>query len=88
MEPETYAQATKGATGTAQKTIGLGILRKMQIPFCENIAAQNAIVEDIENRLSVCDGIEQTVDTALQQALQQADALRQSILNQAFKGRL
>ena len=84
MEPETYAQATKGATGTAQKTIGLGILRKMQIPFCENIAAQNAIVEDIENRLSVCDGIEQTVDAALQQA----DALRQSILNQAFKGRL
>lgn len=84
MEPETYAQATKGATGTAQKTIGLGILRKMQIPFCENIAAQNAIVEDIENRLSVCDGIEQTVDAALQQA----DALRQSILKDAFEGRL
>ena len=84
MEPETYAQATKGATGTAQKTIGLGILRKMQIPFCENIAAQNAIVEDIENRLSVCDSIEQTVDIALQQA----EAMRQSILKNAFEGRL
>lgn len=84
MEPETYAQATKGATGTAQKTIGLGILRKMQIPFCENIAAQNAIVEDIENRLSVCDSIEQTVDIALQQA----EAMRQSILKDAFEGRL
>ena len=84
MEPSVYAQATKGATGTAQKTVGLGILRKMQIPFCKNIAAQNAIVEDIENRLAVCDGIEQTVDAALQQA----DALRQSILKDAFEGTL
>jgi type I restriction enzyme S subunit len=38
----------------------------------------------IETRLSVCDSIELTVDTALQQA----DALRQSILKQAFEGKL
>ena len=44
----------------------------------------DTIVERIESRLSVCDSIEQTVDTALQQA----EAMRQSILKDAFEGRL
>ena len=84
MEPSVYAQATKGATGTAQKTVGLGILRKIEIPFIENHSDQLRIVEAIESRLSACDSIEQTVDTALQQA----EAMRQSILKDAFEGRL
>ena len=46
--------------------------------------ANNKIVENIEARLSVCDSIEKTVDTALQQA----EAMRQSILKQAFEGKL
>lgn len=45
---------------------------------------QYAIIEAIESRLSVCDSIEQTVDTALQQA----EAMRQSILKGAFEGKL
>lgn len=45
---------------------------------------QYAIIEAIESRLSVCDSIEHTVDTALQQA----EAMRQSILKEAFEGRL
>ena len=45
---------------------------------------QNVIVSQIESRLSVCDQIEQTVDAALQQA----EALRQSILKKAFEGGL
>ena len=45
---------------------------------------QYAIIGAIESRLSVCDSIEQTVDTALQQA----EAMRQSILKDAFVGRL
>ena len=84
MEPSVYAQATKGATGTAQKTVGLGILRKIEIPFIENHSDQLRIVEAIESRLSVCDSIEHTVDTALQQA----EAMRQSILKDAFEGKL
>ena len=84
MEPSVYAQATKGATGTAQKTVGLGILRKIEIPFIENHSDQLRIVEAIESRLSVCDSIEQTVNTALQQA----EAMRQSILKDAFEGKL
>lgn len=84
MAPETYAQATKGATGTAQKTVGLGVLRKIKIPFNSDRSEQMRIVKDIESRLSVCDSIEQTADTALQQA----EAMRQSILKDAFEGRL
>lgn len=49
-----------------------------------DIDTQKRIVEDVEDRLSVCDSIEQTVDTALQQA----EAIRQSILKDAFEGRL
>ena len=84
MEPGVYAQATKGATGTAQKTVGLGVLRKIEIPFIHDRSEQMRIVENIESKLSVCDSIEQTVDAALQQA----EAMRQSILKDAFEGRL
>ncbi|MGI6688003.1 MAG: hypothetical protein ACOX6Y_06605 [Christensenellales bacterium] len=44
----------------------------------------NNIWNRIESRLSVCDSIEQTVSAALRQAA----ALRQSILKQAFEGKL
>ena len=48
------------------------------------VEIQKRLLTYIESRLSVCDSIEQTVDTALQQA----EAMRQSILKDAFEGRL
>ncbi len=45
---------------------------------------QLVIIQAIESRMSVCDSIEQTIDAALQQA----EALRQSILKKAFEGEL
>lgn len=54
------------------------------VPIPENISVQLNILAEIESRLSVCDSIEQTVETALKQA----EALRQSILKEAFEGRL
>ena len=45
---------------------------------------QLRIVSEIESQLSVCDSIEKTVDVALQQA----EAMRQSILKKAFEGRI
>ena len=84
QEPGVYSQATKGATGTAQKTVGLAVLRKIQIPFCDDVDTQIEIVNDIEAKMSLCDSIEKTVDTALQQA----EAMRQSILKKAFEGDL
>lgn len=49
-----------------------------------DIDTQKRIVEDVEARLSVCDSIDQTIDMALQQA----EAMRQSILKDAFEGKL
>lgn len=71
------------APATAQKNINLETLEKLVIPYC-GIQEQQEVIDEIESRLSVCDSIEQTVDTALQQA----EAMRQSILKQAFEGRL
>ena len=48
------------------------------------LETQKRVVAEIDSRLSVCDSIEQTVDTALQQA----EAMRQSILKDSFEGRL
>ena len=42
------------------------------------------VVAEIESRMSVCDSIEKTVDTALSQA----EAMRQSVLKKAFEGGL
>ena len=48
------------------------------------LETQKRVVAEIDSRLSVCDSIEQTVD----KALQQAEAMRQSILKKAFERRL
>ena len=55
----------------------------MQIPVAK-LREQDITVIEIEEKMSICDSIEKTVDTALQQA----EALRQSILKKAFEGRL
>lgn len=54
------------------------------VPFHADIALQKQIVSRLERQLSVCNSIEQTIGTSLQQA----EALRQSILKQAFEGKL
>ena len=84
QEPEVYEQAKKKSTGTAQKTVSLSVLRNIEIPFVESVKEQERIVAKIESQLSVCDGIERTIE----ESLQQAEAMRQSILKKAFEGRL
>ena len=41
--PNVYIQARDKATGTAQKTVGLTVLRKITIPFTESIQEQKNI---------------------------------------------
>ncbi len=64
-------------------TLSANKVRNLQIPTCD-IEQQHEVVSWIKEKLSVCDQIEQTVDAALQQA----EALRQSILKKAFEGGL
>ena len=70
-------------TGTGIKHLTGQSLIKLPVPKTTP-DMQNKTVSEIESRLSVCDSIEQTVDTALQQA----ESMRQSIMKQAFEGRL
>lgn len=73
--------ATKGGTGSPH--INVGDIKEFQIPI-PSLEEQSNIVRQIEEQLSSCDNVEKTVDTALAQA----DAMRQSILKQAFEGTL
>jgi len=73
----------KNKRGGGKLGLGLDDIRDSRVPVVSDTEAIK-IVENIEARLSVCDSIEKTVDTALQQA----EAMRQSILKQAFEGRL
>jgi len=49
-----------------------------------DLREQKQIIQEIESRLSVADKMEETIT----QSLQQAEVLKQSILKQAFEGRL
>jgi type I restriction enzyme S subunit len=63
--------------------INKGKLLAKHRPLCSKQEMQ-AIVQEIETRLSVCDKIEQDII----ENLEKAEALRQSILKKAFEGKL
>lgn len=71
------------APATAQKNINLDTLENLIVPYC-SVEEQKAVISEIEARMTICDNIEKNVDTALQQA----EAMRQSILKKAFEGKL
>lgn len=71
------------APATAQKNINVDILERVNIPLAP-LKEQHRIVQEIESRLSVADKMEQSI----QESLQKAEALRQSILKKAFCGEL
>lgn len=73
----------KNQHGAAQGHLNVKEYGNLPI-FLPNIPEQYSLLKKIESRLSVCDNIEQTIDTSLQQA----EALRQSILKQAFEGEM
>jgi len=73
-----------GSRGTGMQNLaGIDEIKALIIALPPK-AEQEAIVQDIESRLSVCDKIEESITTSLQQA----EALRQSILKKAFEGKL
>lgn len=71
------------ATGTTMKNLNEDIVKHIPVPKITR-QQQVKITNALEVTLSVCDSIEKTVDTILEQA----EAMRQSILKEAFEGRL
>lgn len=75
---ENKARSTSGVNNINSEE-----LKKLQF-YLPSLSEQHNIVAAIESRLSVCDKLEETI----LQSLQQAEALRQSILKKAFTGQL
>lgn len=73
----------KNKRGGGKMGLGLDDIRNTPIPVVSTDIA-NKIVSQIESRLSACENIEKTVN----EALIQADVMRQSILKKAFEGGL
>lgn len=73
----------KMATTTTIAYLNKTNCNSMPLPLC-SLEEQKAIVDQIESKLTVCDKIEETIESSLQQA----ETLKQSILKQAFEGRL
>lgn len=71
-------KTTSGQKGIAGSDIKKTVLWLPELPV------QEKIVKMIDEKISTCDSIEQTIATSLQQA----EALRQSILKRAFEGGL
>lgn len=69
--------------GVNQSNINGTKLKAYPFPIT-SLKSQKKIVFEIESRLSVCDKIEETIETALKQS----EILRYSILKKAFEGKL
>ncbi len=78
-----YEEIRLLSSGGVQPNLNLTIIKNTIIPFPEH-SQQIQIVQEIENRLSVCDKVEESIKESLQKAI----ALRQSILKKAFEGKL
>ena len=78
-----YEDNRKVGSGNNQKALNKERVKNIAIPL-PSIEEQNKIIQAIETRLIVADKMEESIT----QSLQQAEALRQSILKKAFEGKL
>lgn len=69
--------------GTTVESVESSTLKQYKFALCST-EEQNQIVREIESRFSVCDKLASTIENNLQKA----EALRQSILKKAFEGKL
>ena len=81
-EAKKYGNSVR-SFGVNQSNINGTKLKTYPIPL-PLLEEQHQIVQEIESRLSVADKMEESIA----QSLQQAEALRQSILKKAFSGQL
>jgi type I restriction enzyme S subunit len=83
LSPQVFKQASDGATGTAQKTVSLKLLRGFQVPripldFQQTVAAKlNLAIEET-----------QRLESIYQQKITALDELKKALLHQAFSGQL
>ena len=81
--PDLLARVRSLTGGSASPHLNVGEVKSFPVPVTP-VAEQNAIVAEVERRLSVIEELEATVEANLTRA----DRLRQSILKDAFSGKL
>lgn len=69
--------------GSSRAFLNQTVLNSLDFPFC-SIEEQHRIVEELESKFTIADKMEESIN----QSLQQAEVLRQSILKKAFEGKL
>jgi type I restriction enzyme, S subunit len=83
LSPQVFKQANEQATGTAQKTVSLKVLRGFVVPNV-GLSQQNAIV----SKLDALSTETQRLEAIYQQKLAALDELKKSLLHKAFNGEL
>ena len=83
QSPQVFNQAADGATGTAQKTVSLKVLRNLQVPRISP-KDQLAQVETLRSVEAEC----RRLESIYRQKLIALDDLKKSLLHQAFSGQL
>lgn len=76
-------ERVKSGINDSGVNLNQGAFLKLAIPLCSAFE-QQVVLAELEQKLSVLDQLEQTIT----HSLQQAEALRQSILKKAFSGQL
>ena len=83
MSPQVFKQANDVATGTAQKTVSLKLLRGFQVPKLPLTRQQSDVA-----KLDVLSEESQRLEAIYQRKLAALDELKKSLLHQAFTGNL
>jgi type I restriction enzyme S subunit len=83
LSPQIEDEIRSYIVETTQANIGIASIKRFIFPL-PPLSEQKLIVQEIETRLSVCDKMEETIENSLRQV----ESLRQSILKQAFEGKL
>ena len=81
--PQVFRQATIGSTGAAQKTVSLGVLRNLQLPKVK-LAEQKQIATKLDSLSEKT----QRLDRLYERKHAALEALKKSLLHQAFTGEL
>ena len=83
QSPQVFKQAADGATGTAQKTVSLKVLRNLQVPKIL-LTQQLTHIETLKSVETEC----RRLESIYRQKLTALDDLKKSLLHQAFSGHL
>jgi type I restriction enzyme S subunit len=83
LSPQVFRQADDGATGTAQKTVSLGVLRRIAVPRVPLPHQRHAIAT-----LDSLSSETQRLESIYRRKLAALDELKKSLLHQAFSGQL